>query len=135
MKLATSIIETLAYMAKLLAIAFIFKCLGTEEYIFIVIAAILWALGYALTRWERHLESKRSTFVKHYDYYVLWAIGWIILIGTSISRSHEDSDISQCGDLVSGIFLLLSGDNRRSKYKKQEESNKKKLENEETLGK
>lgn len=137
MKLTTSIIETFAYTAKIFAITFIFMWLKTGEYLLVVIAAILWAVGYALNRWELNIESKRSTPIKHYDYYVLRTIGWIILVGVLLSYgnpySHVDWTIKG-GNLICSIFLIVSGGNRKSKYKKLEESMKEQIENEETEG-
>lgn len=139
MKIATPIIEFLAYFAKFSAIATLFMWLKTENYTLVVIAAILWAVGYALNKWELHLETKRQTPVKHYDYYVLRTIGWIMLVPALLSlgipEEYSDKDAaSKLGDLVCSIYLIASGGNRKSMYKKQEELKKEQPENNDTKG-
>lgn len=123
MKLVTSLLETLAYFAKVLSISSVFIGLSIHEPIFgFVFSLVLWLLGYLLNKLELRIEAKRLFPVKHYDYIVLRVFGWIVLVATLISLVnpiyHADptSTISQ---LIWSVYLIVSGGKRKTMYADQ----------------
>lgn len=123
MKLVTSLLETLAYFAKVLSISSIFIGLSTREPIYgFVFSLVLWLLGYLLNKWELRIEAKRLFPVKHYDYIVLRVFGWIMLVATLFSLVnpiHHADPTSTISQLIWSVYLIVSGSNRKTMYADQ----------------
>lgn len=122
MKLTTTLIETLAYVAQVAAIIFVFIGITSAEPVkAVIIGLVLWTIGFALYRWELVMESKRKEAVNHIDYIILMALGWLMLLIPLIALFTPSlkSEIAHLMvSLLVGAHLISTGIIRRAMYKK-----------------
>lgn len=129
MKLTTIILETLAYLAQVFSIVFLFMSITAHNILVgVLTSAVLWVIGFALYRWELYIENRRTEPSEHYDFIVLITLGWLMLslIVVYFATPNLKTDIEYpIVHMIVSNYLIGAGLLRRRMYNKKAAQNNK----------